>query len=138
MAKEKALDVTQGVYVDSVTVNSAAGDAGIKEGDVILEIENTPVETSAQLMEIIGRHRPGDKLELKIDREGKKREYHVTLRNKDGEEEMVERQAKDILDVLGIELEQIDNKIEQCKEETKKWVSIPIENGDSEEENGKK
>ena len=110
LAKEKELDVTQGVYVDSVTVNSAAGEAGVEAGDVILEVENTPVETSSKLMEIIGQHHPGDKVKLNVDRKGKKLDFTVTLRNQKGQERMVERDSEEILDILGVELEQIDKK----------------------------
>ncbi|MDX1283937.1 MAG: Do family serine endopeptidase [Draconibacterium sp.] len=108
LAKEEDLDVTKGVYVDSVMVNSAAGDAGVEEGDVILEVENTPVETSSKLMEIVGRHHPGDKLALKVDRKGKRKNYTVTLRNQDGQEKMIERDSREILDILGVELDEID------------------------------
>ncbi|MDX1285055.1 MAG: Do family serine endopeptidase, partial [Draconibacterium sp.] len=104
LAKTEDLDVTKGVYVDSVMVKSAAGDAGVEVGDVILEVEGTPVETSSKLMEIIGRHHPGDKLALKVDRNGKRKNYTVTLRNQDGQEKMIERDSREILDVLGVEL----------------------------------
>lgn len=109
-AKEKDLDVTTGVYVDSIAANSAAGDAGIKVGDVILEVDETPVKTSAKLLEIIGRHHPGDKVALKVDRNGKEMDYLVTLRNQDGKEKIYEKGSKEILDILGVELKEIDKK----------------------------
>lgn len=110
LQKEKDLDVIQGVYVDSISVNSAAAAAGIEVGDVILEVEGTPVETSSKLLEIIGRHHPGDKVNIKVDRKGKKSNYTVTLRNQDGQEKMMERDSREILDILGIELKEIDRK----------------------------
>ncbi|MDB4581594.1 Do family serine endopeptidase [Draconibacterium sp.] len=110
LAKEKDLDVTEGVYVDSIASNSAAGEAGIKVGDVIQEVNEIPVETSAKLLENIGSHHPGDKVSLKINRKSKEEEYLVTLRNKDGNEKIVRRDSKEVLDVLGVELEEIDHK----------------------------
>lgn len=110
LAKEKDLDVSEGVYVDSIMVNSAAGDAGIKAGDVIMEIDNTAIKTSAELLEHIARHYPGDKVKLKVDRNGKTLDFTVTLRNQEGREKMVERESKEILDVLGVELQEIDSK----------------------------
>ncbi|MFW5755041.1 MAG: Do family serine endopeptidase [Tangfeifania sp.] len=110
LAREKDLDVTRGVYVDSIAANSAAGDAGIKVGDVITEVDGKEVSTSAGLLEIIGRRHPGDKVSLKVDRDGDELEFLVTLRNQEGEEKMYERPAIEILDVLGIELEEIDRK----------------------------
>lgn len=108
LAKEKDLDVTEGVYVDSIVVNSAAGEAGIKIGDVIMEVDKIPVKTSAKLLEIIGGHYPGDNVSLKVDRNGKKSDYQVTLRNQDGKEKIYERDTNKILDILGVELEEID------------------------------
>ncbi|HKK64196.1 MAG TPA: Do family serine endopeptidase [Bacteroidales bacterium] len=108
LSEEKDLDVTTGVYVDSVTLNSAAGDAGIKVGDVITEVQGSEVKTSAELLEMIARYRPGDKVSLQIDRDGKVKEYKVTLRNQEGKEEMIEKDARDVLDILGAEITEID------------------------------
>lgn len=110
LAKEKDLDVTMGVYVDSIAANSAAGDAGIKVGDVIMEVDETPVKTTAKLLEIIGRHHPGDKVALKVDRKGKEMDFLVTLRNQDGKEKIYERGTKEVLDILGVELEELDKE----------------------------
>jgi len=110
LAREKDLAVTEGVYVDSITENSAAGEAGVKVGDVITEVNDVKVKTSGNLLEIIGRHRPGDRVALKIDRKGKEMEFLVTLRNEEGKTKMYERGTKEILDVLGVELEEIDKK----------------------------
>jgi Do/DeqQ family serine protease len=110
LAREKDLQVTQGVYVDSIAANSAAGDAGIKVGDVITEVDGKEVSASSELLEIIGRHHPGDKVSLTVDRQGEELEFLVTLRNQEGEEKMYERPAIEILDVIGVELEEIDRK----------------------------
>lgn len=109
-AKEKDLEVTEGVYVDSVMVNSAAGDAGIKVGDVITHINNKKVKTSADLLEEVGRHYPGDKVNLTVDRKGETLHFDVTLRNQDGKTKMLDRNTKEVLDILGVELEEIDAK----------------------------
>lgn len=108
LAREKDLEVNQGVYVDSITTKSAAGEAGVKVGDVILKVDDSDITTSAELLEIIGRHHPGDKITLKINRKGKEMEFRVTLRNEDGKEKMEERDSKEILNILGVELAEID------------------------------
>jgi len=110
LAREKDLEVTEGVYVDSITVNSAAGDAGIRIGDVIEEVNGTRTRHSSQLLEIIGRHRPGDEVELLVDRKGKEMEFNVTLRNQEGETTLAEKESAGVLDILGIELEEIDRE----------------------------
>ena len=60
------------------------------------------------MLEQIAKHYPGDEVSLKVDRNGKQSEYLVTLRNQNGEEKIVKREAAGILDLLGVELEEID------------------------------
>lgn len=110
LAKEKDLDVTEGVYVDSIASNSAAGEAGVERGDVILKVDDSSVKSSSSLLEIIGGHHPGDKVTLTVDRKGKEHDILVTLRNKNGKEKMDERDNSEVLDVLGVKLEEIDAK----------------------------
>ncbi|MBN1133035.1 MAG: Do family serine endopeptidase [Bacteroidales bacterium] len=111
LATEKDLDVTEGVYVDSITANSAAADAGIKVGDVILEVNETPTKSSSSLLEIIGRHRPGDQVRLKVDRHNKEMEFIVELRNQEGKAVLAEKSNIEILDELGVQLEPVDKQI---------------------------
>ena len=108
LAKEKDLNVTTGVYVDSISVNSAAGDAGVKPGDVILEVNNSPVKTSAELLEMVALYHPGDKVALKIDRKGKEMDFLVTLRNQEGKERLYEKGSEEVLGLLGIQVEELD------------------------------
>ena len=108
LADEKDLDVTEGVYVDSITANSAAGEAGIKVGDVIMSVNSKETKTSSQLLEIIGRKRPGDQVDLLVDRSGKQLDLKVTLRNQDGESKLAVKAPESVLDKLGIGVEKID------------------------------
>jgi serine protease Do len=113
LADEMDLDVTEGVYVDSITANSAAGEAGIKVGDVIMSVNSKETKTSSQLLEIIGRKRPGDQVDLLVDRSGKQLDLKVTLRNQDGESKLAVKAPESVLNVLGIEVEKIDTKTAQ-------------------------
>ena len=110
LAKEKDLDVTEGVYVDSLANNSAAADAGIKKGDVILKVNDAKTKTTSALLEAVGRHRPGDKLNIELDRFGKTKTYTITLRNEKGETSLTKKESDQILTRLGIELEELDAK----------------------------
>jgi len=117
-AKEKDLKVTEGVYVDSLPQNSAAADVGLKKGDVILKVNDTKTKSTASLMEIVARHRPGDELKLEVDRFGNKKSFSITLRNEKGDTELNKKENEQILTKLGIELEEI-NKNEGRKLEAK-------------------
>ncbi|MDX1478801.1 MAG: Do family serine endopeptidase [Saprospiraceae bacterium] len=107
---DKDLSATTGVYVDSLLENSAAGSAGVRVGDVILSVNGQGVQTSPQLQEIIARHRPGDVVTVEIDRKGKIRTFDITLNNRRGNTEVVKKEHKDLITVLGAELETLDQE----------------------------
>jgi Do/DeqQ family serine protease len=109
LAREKELEVTEGVYVDSITATSAAGEAGILEGDVITGVNDAETRSSGQLLEIIGRQRPGDQVTLDVNRSGKEMQFEVVLRNQQGETTLSKKEAISVLGVLGVELEAIDD-----------------------------
>lgn len=118
LQREKGLDVTQGVYVDSLLENSAAENGGIRDGDVIVSIDGKEVKAIPELQEIIARHRPGDKVRLTVHRSGKIKEFDVILNNRAGNTSLVKKEHKEILSILGAEMESLS------KEKAKK-LDIP-------------
>jgi serine protease Do len=76
---------TEGAYVSgsngqsAVIVGSPAEKAGIKEGDIILEIDGKKVTTSNTLSAIINQHKVGDKVTIKILRGDKQDNLTATL-----------------------------------------------------------
>jgi Do/DeqQ family serine protease len=109
-AKEKGLDLVNGVYVESVSATGGAKSAGIEEGDVIVSVDNLPVKTNAELLEIIGQHNPGDHVNIMIDRDGKRQEYNVELRNQAGSTEIAKESDNFYLSDLGATLENLPEK----------------------------
>jgi S1-C subfamily serine protease len=85
MMDELDLPQKNGVYVSGILDNGAAGDAGIKRGDIIVKVNNREVKRTSELQEAIGRQRPGDKVTVGVVRKGKLQEFEVLLRNKQGE-----------------------------------------------------
>ncbi|MEZ4887104.1 MAG: trypsin-like peptidase domain-containing protein [Chitinophagales bacterium] len=71
LAKRYKLDEVEGVYVANVNINSAAANADIKEGDIILEVEGVKVNSAPELQERISLHRPGAHVSLLIKRDNK-------------------------------------------------------------------
>lgn len=84
LAKEKGLDVSQGVYIDSLTADGAAVQSGIHEGDVIVAIDGNSVHSASELQERIARHHPGDNVQVTVNRKGAEKILNVVLRNKQG------------------------------------------------------
>ena len=108
LAKQFDLAVNEGAYIAGFAENSSAKDTGIKEGDVVVKIDDVTIRTNADLIEQIGRHRPGDKVEVTIDRKGKLHSYPVTLKTRNGDETIVKREKPEGLASLGIEVETVD------------------------------
>ncbi|MBM3177250.1 MAG: Do family serine endopeptidase [Bacteroidetes bacterium] len=111
LAKANDLSVNEGAYVSGFAERSSAKDAGIKEGDVIVKLDDKDIKTSSALIEYIGRKRPGDKVNVTVNRKGKELVLPVTLKNKEGKVETVKREEKDAIATLGMELEDVDAKV---------------------------
>lgn len=72
-------NVTNGVVIMSVSKGSAAEEGGLKKGDVILEIDNVKVTSSALLKYELYRHNIGDEITLKINRNGFEKTLKIKL-----------------------------------------------------------
>lgn len=70
----------RGVIVHEVLPRGPAELAGLANGDVILTIDGTPIESAADLTQVLDRHYPGDVIELTwVDRAGQHRSGKTTL-----------------------------------------------------------
>ncbi|MCK5101197.1 MAG: trypsin-like peptidase domain-containing protein, partial [Cyclobacteriaceae bacterium] len=88
---EEDLDDLTGVYINVVNENSAAEEAGLKKGDIILKINNTEVADVAQLQDLVARHRPGDKISVTYKRDGKTKTVSAKLKNLDNQIKIVKK-----------------------------------------------
>lgn len=68
-----------GVIVDSITTGGAAEKAGIKEKDVLLQLDGKKVEPPNNLAELLADKKPGDEVTLKYKRDGKEGEAKAKL-----------------------------------------------------------
>jgi serine protease Do len=73
LARSFELDRPRGALVSSVESGAPADKAGIKPGDVILEVNGKPVDQSAQLSNAIAAIKPGSEAKLTVWRGGKER-----------------------------------------------------------------
>ncbi|MBL0763649.1 Do family serine endopeptidase [Marivirga atlantica] len=92
------INLNNGVYVSGLTPGSAAEEAGIQKGDVIVEIEGTEVKNVAELQELVARNSPGDKISVTYIREGKEQTVNATLKNLQNSMEIVKADEAKILD----------------------------------------
>ncbi len=104
-AEEMGISINQGAYVERVNENSAAEEAGLREGDVITGIDDTPIRSPSALIETVGRKRPGDEVRVRYYRDGRERETSATLQNVYGELESVTRDRREVTGMLGARFE---------------------------------
>ena len=110
LVKEKDLKVARGVYIDSLIDSGAGIEAGLKSGDVILEVDGLEVNSAPELQEVIARHRPGDIVKLKVARGDKEIELKAELKNRDGKAKFLANNKIKVFNVLGAEFEDLDKK----------------------------
>lgn len=110
-AKELDLKISDGIYADEVPEDGGAYAAGIRKGDVVVEVDGIAVTSEPRFRELIGRKRPGEQVEVVVDRNGKKKTYNVTLLNREGGQGLVKKTpATTVVSKMGIELENLSSK----------------------------
>lgn len=82
--KALKLKENQGLEVKLVDEHSAAARAGVKENDVILEVNGKSIEGNEQFQNLIGEMPPGTKVSLTIWRNGAKQTLAATLDSRPG------------------------------------------------------
>ncbi len=110
LAEEKGLDKIEGVYIAGVREESAAAEAGLQEGDIILKINGTTIKHSSQLQEVIARYRPGETVTVTYKRGDKTKDAKVTLKNKLGTTQVVKKGETQIVQVLGASLKELSDQ----------------------------
>lgn len=109
LKKEKDLYTLEGVYVAEVVRGGAAEKAGVKVGDVLVEIDGEKVKKGSAVQEVINRFRPGDKVTLKLYRGKKEIELNAVLIGKDTQDVGV-ASGQDKINLFGAELVSVDKE----------------------------
>ena len=71
--------VSAGAYVTGVASGSAAERAGLKEGDIIIAVDDTVVDSSSALTAAVSAYRAGDEAKLTVIRSNEKLELTITF-----------------------------------------------------------
>jgi serine protease Do len=84
LAESFDIKTNKGALVSDVSEDSPAEKAGIKSGDVVLEINGKPIADSRRLRFAVAEVRPGTEANLKILREGKEQTIKVKVGDQPG------------------------------------------------------
>ena len=114
LAKEKDIEDINGIYVAGLAEKGSAKAAGIKEGDIIKKVDGATVINVPALQEKLGQKRPGDKVNLTLLRDGELITKQVTLKNIEGNTDIIKNDSKELFRTLGVKLKDLE------KEELKK------------------
>lgn len=107
IAKKFDLDKIEGVYVTGLLEGGSAEKSGIQEGDVLLKINDTPINKVAELQEQVSKYRPGNKVTVTLKRDGKIRDMQITLQNQRGTTKVI---GTDVQSLLGAAFEKASKK----------------------------
>lgn len=78
-AQQQGIDITEGVYVAAIEKGSGADKGGIKEGDIIKQIDGFKVAKFSDLVGYLGSKRPDDTVQVTVARDGDSKVIPVTL-----------------------------------------------------------
>jgi len=95
----------EGVYVSAVPTDGGAYAAGIKKGDIITKINNTPVSSGLEMSAQLAGFRPNDKVQVNYLRNGKEYNTAVTLKAKVSTVDVTTAG-----DIIGADLTTLDSK----------------------------
>jgi serine protease Do len=79
MARSLGLDTLKGGLVSNVEPDSAAARAGVRQGDVIVEVEGRSISDGNELRNVIAGTKPGTTVNLKVIRDGRPETLKATL-----------------------------------------------------------
>nr|NGX52903.1 Periplasmic serine endoprotease DegP [Candidatus Anoxychlamydiales bacterium] len=79
MAEALDLKSTDGVLIAEITKKSSAEQAGLIQGDIIIAYNDIPIKNMQSFRNEIALMTPGDKVKLTVIRDGKKKNFTVSL-----------------------------------------------------------
>ncbi len=111
IAAKLETDDYSGVVASYVQEDGAAAKLGLRKGDIILKIDNEPINSRSQFEEILSYHSPGDRIDVMYKRNQKITQKTMVLTNREGTTELLKRKIFSSR-TLGADLEKV-SKVER-------------------------
>src|SRR5690606_12624328 len=99
-----------GVLIERLTDKGGAQASGLEKGDIIIEVGGQKITSYSKLSAAVGSKYPGDKVKVKVLRDGKEREYTVTLRDNKGNTKTRSIADLTVSEKLGAEFEPLTDR----------------------------
>lgn len=117
LAESFGLDKPMGALVAQVFEDTPAEDAGVQEGDIILEFDGHPINRSSDLPHVVGRTLPGERAAMKIVRNQKRKTIQVEvglLPDESGEKPDRKGPAQEQSFPLGLMTEEVPEELKKA------------------------
>lgn len=114
MSEALKLKDSKGALVNEVVKGSPADRAGLREYDVIVEVDGKQIEDHQTLTNLIASYSPGSTINLKIIRDGKTRELSVKLDERQEEDSPAPKlsQKSTTLEKLGLQVSELTRRLQ--------------------------
>lgn len=99
-----------GVMIQRLTDNGGALDAGLQKGDIITAVDGQKITSFSKLSFAVGSKNPGDKVTVTVLRDGKEKDYVVTLRDTKGNTTTRSVSDLSVSEKLGAEFEPLTDR----------------------------
>ncbi len=114
LADEEGLESVEGIFLQRVVENSSADKAGLEKGDVIMEINDSEVNSTGELQQQVAFHHPGEEIDITYRRNGETQTTTAELISVESQKELLREETRT---VMGATLKMVS-------EETKKELNI--------------
>jgi len=111
LAESFDLEKSEGVLVTEVSKDSPAEKAGLKQGDIILEMDGKKMETDTMLRNDVAMLSPGTKVKLLVFRDGKQQKKTVTIASRPGTATGRTEQTQQPKERLGLQLQNLTKEL---------------------------
>jgi serine protease Do len=100
-----------GALLTNVFAGTPAAEAGLKVGDVVVQIDGEAVETGEEVTQQISNHKPGERVVVTIERNTRQQDVKVVLGERPGSSAPAAGAAEDVLAAIGLALETLPTKL---------------------------
>lgn len=101
----KKISPQEGIMIINVLPKSSSQYAGLKKEDIILKINDNKIKSYGDICFAIGDKNPKEIIKIQILRKNKKKNYNILLQNSKQKKTTPNKQKKNIIKILGINLE---------------------------------
>ena len=139
IAKNLKLETEEGALVSDVFEGDPADKAGIRTGDVIIEVDGTGIKDTHELIKVVGRIDVGEKIKITVLRDGKRKTFRVTVTERPESSELAQGTRDEKSEAhLGITVQAITPEIAEHLDlaDTNGVVVAQVETGSPADEAG--